>query len=416
MKKTLLIAGTLLLQVGLSLATAQSASQWRGVDRSGYFPTVNLLVEWPDGGPELLLHVEDLPDSYSSVVVHKEVLYTTGVKDDQEILSAIDPNGKVLWNTVYGRAWESSFANARCTPTIQGDYAYMISGSGELACVDIRDGKIWWSLDAYSKFEGRYGSWGVAESPLIVDDKMIYTPCGDLTTMVAVDKRNGTTVWKTETIHDQSAYVSPALLVRGDQKIIVTVTGNYVIGVNAEDGAMLWKLEYTAIDEPRSGGDINPVTPVAVGNEIFITSGYNHTGLMLEMADDYQSVAVKWRSSDLDVHHGGVVVVDGYLYGANFTSVIKGNWVCLDWDTGELMYEQEWNSKGTIIASDGKLICYAERKGTIALVEPTPDKFKILSEFKITQGNGPHWSHPSIYDGRMHLRHGKSLLVYQVGE
>jgi hypothetical protein len=80
------------------------------------------------------------------------------------------------------------------------------------------------------------------------------------------------------------------------------------------------------------------------------------------------------------------------------------------------MYEQEWKSKGSIITSGGKLICYAERKGTIALVDPTPESFKILSEFKITEGNGPHWSHPSVYNGILYLRHGRSLLAYRIGK
>jgi outer membrane protein assembly factor BamB len=416
MKKSFLLSISLAIFLPLNPILAQSSTQWRGVDRSGYFPSEELLEKWPEKGPEQILHVEDLPDSYSSVVVQNGIIYTTGIRDKEEILSAIDSRGNILWNTVYGRAWEKSFPNARCTPTIEDHYAYLISGMGDLACVDLRGGKLRWKVDGYSRFEGRYGNWGVAESPLIVDNKMIYTPCGDITTMVAVDKENGETLWMSESLKDQSAYVSPALVNLGDLKSIVTVTGNYVIGVDADNGKMLWKLEYTSIDEPKSGGDINPVTPIAVGNEIFITSGYNHVGLMLSLAEDGRSVSVKWKSSDLDVHHGGVVVVDGYIYGANYTFVIKGNWVCLDWDSGELMYEQEWKSKGSIITTGDKLICYAERKGTIALVEPTPGSFKILSEFKITRGNGPHWSHPSIYDGVLYLRHGKSLLAYRIGK
>jgi len=282
--------------------------------------------------------------------------------------------------------------------------------------VDIRDGKIWWSLDGYTRFEGRYGNWGVAESPLIVDNKMIYTPCGDKTTMVAVDKTNGSVVWMSESIQDQSAYVSPLLVESGGYKLIVTVTGNYIICVNADDGEIFWKLEYTSIDKPMMGEDINPVTPLAIGNEIFVTSGYNHAGLMLAMADDYRSVSIKWKTKDLDVHHGGVVAVDGYIYGSNYTTIRNGDWLCIDWETGKVMYEQEWNTKGQIIASDGVLICYDERRGNMALLETNPDQFKIVSEFKIEHGGGPHWSHPTIYDDKLYLRHGKSLLVYNIGQ
>jgi len=410
------VTGLFLIQfMGITLYS-QLNTQWRGTDRTGQYPSENLLKEWPLEGPELLLHVDDLPSAYSSVVVQGGILYTTGISEEKkELLTAIGPHGDLLWSTVYGDAWSKSYRDARCTPTIEGNYAYVISGSGDLACIDIRQGEVVWSLDGYSQFQGRYGNWGVAESPLIVDEKMIYTPCGNQTTMVALDKATGTLLWASESIQDQSAYVSPLLLERGGYKLIVTVTGNYVICVNAADGEIFWKLEYASIDKPMMGEDINPVTPLAMGNEIFVTSGYNHTGLLLKMSDDYRSVSIKWKSSELDVHHGGVVLVDGYLYGSNYTSIRNGDWICLDWETGELQYSHGWNGKGQIIASEGLLICYDERKGKVALVTARPDQFEIISEFGIEYGSGPHWSHPSIYDDKLYLRHGKSLLVYEIG-
>jgi outer membrane protein assembly factor BamB len=394
---------------------AQTDTQWRGQNRTGHFQNENLLKSWPSVGPDLLLHVDDLPGSFSSVVVQDGVMYTAGTSGKEEILTAIDPDGTILWSTAYGDAWNRTFSYARCTPTIEGHYAYMISGLGDLACIDIRDGKLWWSVDGYSQYRGRHGTWGVAESPLIVDDKMIYTPCGDQTTMVAVDIKNGSSIWISESIGDQSSYASPMLMEYKGYKLILTITGNYVICVNAEDGEIFWKMKYSTLGRSSNDAVIHPVTPVAVGNEIFITSGYNHIGIMLQLGEDPRTVSVKWRSKDLDVHHGGVVVHEGFIYGANFTTIRNGNWVCLDWNTGRLQYEQEWKAKGSIILSDGMLICYEEKRGNLALVEATPEGFNIKSQFRIEHGVGPHWAHPSIYNGKMYIRHGKTIQVYQVG-
>jgi len=407
---------TALCLLSFSLLKAQTISQWRGLDRSGYFPANNLYEKWPGDGPVLELHVDNLPGTYSSVVVKDEVIYTTGVVEEDEFLTALKADGTILWTTRYGDAWGKSYREGRCTPTIEDGFAYLISGAGDLGCVDLMDGSLTWSVDGYTTFGAAYGTWGTAESPLIVGDKLIYTPCGDQTTMVAVDKHSGSTMWTSESINDQSGYVSPILIERGGKQLIITVTGNHVICVNAADGAIFWKLRYTDYEKPMMGVDINPVTPLVKGNEIFVTSGYNHVGLMLEMAADYKSVSVKWISEDLDVHHGGVVQLDGFIYGSNYTSIKKGNWVCLDWESGEVMYEQEWNTKGQIIASQGMLICYEERRGNLALVEARPDKFAIRSEFRIEHGSGPHWCHPSIYGNKLYLRHGKSLLGYRIGE
>lgn len=129
-----IITLTLFFTLSFSTVFAQIETQWRGENRSGFYPSENLLSEWPEAGPDLLLHVDSLGESYSSVVVKNEVMYTTGISDTTEILTAIDMNGKILWNTVYGKAWDKSYRNARCTPTVEDDKAYVISGNGYLAC------------------------------------------------------------------------------------------------------------------------------------------------------------------------------------------------------------------------------------------------------------------------------------------
>ncbi len=411
----LILLITLFIFITPNFSKAQDILEWRGIDRTGYFPSTNLLDEWPKDGPELLLQLDDLPNSYSSIVVQDGIMYTTGITDSLEIIQAFYMDGTKKWSTVYGKAWDQSFAPARCTPTIEGEYAYLISGRGDLSCIETGNGSKLWSVNGYKQFGGSWGKWGTAESPLIVDDKLIYTPGGKKTTMVAVDKSNGETVWMSDSLGDNSAYTSPVLLERGELKLIITVTANYVICVNALDGEIFWTFDYTIIDPPKMGGDINPVTPVIVGNEVFVTSGYDHVGIMLEMAADYRSVTLKWKTDVMDVHHGGVVVRNGYLYGANYTSIVEGHWVCLDWENGELQYDMDWKGKGSIIATDDYLICYEERRGNIALVEIGPEEFKIKSTFRVEFGRGPHWSHPTIYDDKLFIRHGEALMVYELG-
>jgi hypothetical protein len=78
------------------------------------------------------------------------------------------------------------------------------------------------------------------------------------------------------------------------------------------------------------------------------------------------------------------------------------------------MYEKKWITKGSIIAADGMLYCYDERKGNLALVNATPEKFDRVSSFKVPLGSGQHWAHPAISDGRLYVRHGEALMVYDI--
>jgi hypothetical protein len=135
---------------------------------------------------------------------------------------------------------------------------------------------------------------------------------------------------------------------------------------------------------------------------------------MYELSDDGTGFKRKWVDSTLDNHHGGVVVLDGYIYGSNWLSNSKGKWVCLKWDNAEVMYETDWENKGPIIYADGLMYCYDEKNGNLALVKPNPEKFDIVSSFVIDKGDGPHWGHPAISDGVLYVRHGHALMAFDI--
>jgi outer membrane protein assembly factor BamB len=388
--------------------------QWRGINRDGISKETDLLKNWGENGPKLILTVEGLGKGFSSPSISNGVIYITGMDDNKEFLSAFDLNGNLKWKKEYGNAYTKSYPDARTTPTVDGNSVYVISGTGEVACLDAASGNIKWSVAALDKFGGKQGSWGTAESPLIMENKVIYTPCGDQTTIVALDKDTGETVWSSKTLNDNSGYVSPILIERGGRGLIITVTGNYIIGVNPENGDILWQVKYTEIPPPKSGNDINIPSPLYYEGRVFVTSGYDHAGVMLDLSEDGSSASVAWWNKDLDTHHGGVVLVNGYIYGSNWINNGAGNWVCLDWNAGKTMYEKEWENKGSIIYADGMLYCYEEKRGNLALVRATPDDFVIVSSFMITEGKGPHWGHPVISDGRLYIRHGDFLMVYDI--
>jgi len=180
-----------------------------------------------------------------------------------------------------------------------------------------------------------------------------------------------------------------------------------LVGIDAETGKILWS-------DICGKKNINPVSPLYYDGCIYYTSGYDDESVMYELSEDGTQITRKWVDDVLDNHHGGVVLVDGYIYGSNWKSNSRGNWVCLEWETGKVMYETEWIGKGSITFADGILYCYEEKQGTVALVEPSPESFNIVSSFKVTKGDKQHWAHPVVYDGRLYIRHGNTLMVYNI--
>ena len=400
------------------LLRAQGIAQWRGPERDGIFHENDLMDEWPIDGPKALWTNMDIGQGFSSAVVMDSLIYVTGKKDSIEFLYALDMGGKILWQIPYGLTARRSFPETRITPTVEGNMIYLISGRGQVVCIDSERQEIIWSVNALEKFSGEYGSWEIAESPLLVEDKVIYTPAGHATTMVALDKRTGETLWESISLHDTTAYVSPMWFERGGRKIIVNILRKNMIGVDASCGEILWTFPYSDIIRPHWHEEafyINCITPVYRYGMLFITSGYNHTSALFNISEDGTEISLEWKQPVMDTHHGGVVLHDGYLYGSTWIDNSKGNWACLDWETGEVMWETEWKCKGSIISADNKLFLYEEKRGNIGLVIPTPDEFKLVSSFQHQEGSGPHWAHPSIYGGILYIRHGKTLTAYRIG-
>jgi outer membrane protein assembly factor BamB len=392
---------------------AQEISEWREEDRTGVSSETGLLKSWPDAGPTMLWSNLELPKGYSSVSFGKNTLYLTGLEGENDILVALDLEGKKRWQTVMGRAWNGSNPESRSTPTVEDNRVYTCSGLGDIACIDGTTGEMIWSYQASEKNQGTYGRWGIAESLLIDGEKVYFSPGGPETMTLAMDKASGDLIWKSESLNDKPGYVSPILINYAGRSMIVNVSLAHVFAVDASNGDMLWKIP---IPNSRPGRDlIMCVTPLFHDGQVYVTGGYNIGGMMIQMADDGKSARVKWTDDLLDVHHGGVVLVDGYIYGANWLNNANGNWCCIDWNTGKKMWEEHWNCKGSIISAEGMLYIYEEKNGNVGLLRATPEKFDLVSSFQVTLGDmGPFWTHPVIHDGILYLRHNNALMAYDI--
>ena len=398
------------------IVRAQVISEWREKSRTGVSAETGLLKSWPTDGPVLLWCNAELSKGYSSVSFGMNTIYTTGIKDSVDVLYALDLNGRMLWQTAMGRAWSESFPESRATPTVEGNCVYTSSGYGDLACIDGITGKIIWSYKASELNKGTYGKWGIAESLLLDGNKLYFSPGGPETMSIALDKATGNVLWRSASLDDKPGYVSPILVNHAGEKMIVNVSMDHVFAVDALNGEILWKVAHVKPASFKPGWElIKCVTPVYHDSMVYVTGGYNTGGMMIRIADDGKNADVVWTDSVLDVHHGGVVLVDGYLYGSNWLNNGDGNWCCIEWNTGKKMWEEHWKCKGSIISAQGMLYIYDEKKGYVGLLKATPEKFNLVSSFQVTQGSsGPFWAHPVIQNGILYLRHSNALMAYDI--
>ncbi|MFC1782547.1 PQQ-binding-like beta-propeller repeat protein [Planctomycetota bacterium] len=404
-----------LFWVLVSVGYGDDWPQFRGINRDGKSAESGLLKKWPEGGPKLLYTVEGLGKGWSSASIVQGRMYTSGLIDKTGHVFAHDLKGKLLWKSPYGAEYMRNYQGARSQPTVDEGRLYVISGLGVISCLETETGKKLWEVDTFEKFGGRQTRWGIHEAALVVDDKVICTPGSETASMVALDKKTGATIWKTKGISDLSAFCSPILIKRGDRRIIVTQLEFAATGVDPDTGEVLWRDVYA--EYKKKTNPTFPVSPVYYDGGIFTTCGFDAGGAMIQLSPDGTKITRPWIGNTLDTYFQQVVEVDGCIYGANYHNTHTGGWVCLDFKTGKVMYETDGKiNKGGLIYADGMLYCVDDRKGVLYLVPATPDGFNPVSSFHIPEGSGTYWSIPVISDGRMYLRHGDTMMVYDIKE
>jgi outer membrane protein assembly factor BamB len=359
---------------------------------------------WPESGPEIAWHFEGLGEGHSSPAFANDLIYLSGMVDGTGYILVLDMNGKLQWKVPYGPEFTESYPGARSTPVIAGDLLYIYSGHGILTCMNAGNGEVKWRKDAFNDFDGKNITWGVTETVVIDGDIVYFTPGGKKNNVVALNRFTGDLVWTSPGTGDLSAYCTPLLIELPARKLLVTMTADHIIGLDAGSGSVLWSHPQT------NRWQVHANTPVWYDGGVFCFSGYGQGGVKLELNEDGSSVTKAWFSKDLDSRIGGMVIVDGYLYGSGDMS---REWRCVDWKTGEEKYASTAMGKGVTIYADGMLYCYSDR-GELGLAKATPEGFNLSGLTRVELGTAQHWSHPVIKNGLLYLRHGDVLIAYKI--
>ena len=403
-----------LLPIALVLATvalgAQSKAldwpQWRGPERNGISKETGLLKEWPRSGPPMAWSAAMLGAGYGSVAVAGDHVWVQGMRNRQSVVTSLNrADGKATWVRIIGSAGENDRGSGpRGTPSVDGDRLYALTENGDLACLRVADGTVVWQRNILKDFGGQNIGWLISESPLVDGNLVIVTPGGRSNGMVALDKMTGKTVWATKDLRDDAGYASPIVADVQGVRTVMTLTSEAAVGVRATDGKLMWR--YTQV----ANGTANITTPVYSDNKVFFTSAYGTGGALLGLRVVGEEVRAQeiYFTREMQNHHGGVVLVNGYLYGFN-NSILT----TLEFATGKMMWRDRSVGKGSIAYADGNLYLLSENN-VVGLAEATPAGYREKGRFTIADQGLPSWSHPVVSGGRLFIRNQGTLAAYDV--
>ena len=407
MRRVLLLAS--IFCFGVAAPHAQVTTdwpQWRGPSRSAISPETGLLATWPAAGPPRVWAASNLGGGFGSISVSRDRVYVQGMRNGQSLLSALNrADGKLVWTKPIGRSVDNyQGPGPRGTPSVDGDRVYVLTENGDLASLTQQDGTIVWQRNILRDFGGRNIGWLISESPLIDGNNVIVSPGGRAAGMVALDKTTGKTVWVSKELSDEASYSSPIIADVQGLRTIMSLTSGAGIGVRASDGKVMWRHPSVA------NGTANIATPVFSENRVFYTSDYGTGGALLALRAEKGEVRAQevYFTRDMQNHHGGVIVVNGYLYGFN-NSILT----CMEFATGKVMWRHRSVGKGSLAYADGHLYLLSENN-VVGLAEATPAAYREKGRFTIPDQGWPSWAHPVITGGRLYVRDQGILTAFDI--
>ncbi len=392
--------------------------QFRGPRRDGHSPERGLLPAWPEAGPRLLWSAPGAGRGFSSTIIGGGRLYVTGDFADETRILAYALDGRPLWSAGNGASWLNQYQGARASVTFYDGRLYHQNAHGRLVCLDAADGRELWHLDVLARWGGENITWGLSEC-LLVDDRAVYVTAGSRTAwLVALDRRTGAVLWTApspvapDAPLETATYAAPILFEFAGRRLLAGCTKSLLYCLDPATGALQWT-------RPRpTSYAVLASSPVLVGDALFMTAPLGAPGQLYRLLapaapGEKIGVADAWTTA-LDTCQGGVVHVDGRLYGSTYPR--RGSWQALDATTGELLHETTAFAKGAVLAADDRLYVLAE-DGWLLLLEPTAEKFEVRGRIRLPgtrDRDRDAWAHPALVDGRLYLRYHDTVFCYDV--
>jgi outer membrane protein assembly factor BamB len=395
------------LLLASDFSSSPSWPEFHGSGRTNISSDKGLLKEWPEGGPRLIWTYSQCGKGYSGVAIAQGMIFTAGDFDREEMVLALDMDGKLLWKSPNGDAWRGPSPGSRSTPTYNDGALYHMNPSGRLAVFEARSGKPLWAVDLKSRFDAKFGIWAFAENVIVDGDKVLCMPGGPRSRVVALDKRTGNTLWINTEIEHSAAYCSGIIVNHGGVRQLINMTQRSVFGLNVETGEVVWSAPFVPMS-PQ-----NALTPVFHDGYVFVACGHSSGGTLMKTNLDLGTASTIWHRRDLDDCHSGAILLDGKLYGSSCRQGGR-SFYCVDFLTGKTIKLDKTLGKVGITCAEG-MIYALNHQGTMFLLDATPDGFDMVSRFELKRKPANSYlAHPIVCGGRVYIRCGQDLYAYDV--
>lgn len=399
------------LWLGLALAcAAQDWPQWRGAARTGIAHGFVAPAAWPRQ-----LAVEwsaAVGGGFSTPAVSRDAVFVHSRVGEQEVTQAFArATGKELWRAAYRAPFkQNQYATQmghgpHSSPVFFADKVFTLGINGVLVCHDAKTGAVKWKKDYSARVDSQNMFTGTAMSPMI-EGGMLLVHIGDDRggSLMAMEPATGAVKWSWD--GDGPSYSSPVVVEIGGVRQIVTLALKHAVGLDARNGALLWKVPF--VDQWNE----NIVTPVVVGNRV-ILSGVRKGTLALDVVRQGAQWVAKqaWENAEYSMYMSSPVVDGDVMYG--MTNKRKGSVFAMDVKTGKVL----WSTPGregtnmSLVAA-GNLLFLLNETGDLKVIRRSAAKYDSVVEYKVSEETT--WAQPLVLGKNLLVKDAKTLKMYRL--
>jgi outer membrane protein assembly factor BamB len=393
---------------GAAAPKAPAAPYWttfRGPAWNGHYRERTVDLEWPETGLTPAWR-QPVGGGYASFVTDGRHAFTIEQRAGEEVVAAYEiTTGREVWTNRWNAAFRERMGGdgPRATPTWHDGRVYALGGAGELRAIDAANGRTIWRTDILDDAGASNLQWGMAGSPLVVDDTVVVLPGGvNGRSVVAYDRHDGNVRWTS--LDDTASYSSPMLVTLAGARQILAFTAERLVGLSPDRGELLWEFPW------KTQYGVNASQPLLLGDDrVFISTGYGTGAASIHVSRDPSgaySVRELWRSHRMKNQFTSSLLHEGFIYGLDEAIL-----ACIDAATGGIKWKGGRYGYGQVMLVDGHLIVVTEA-GDLALVRATPDAHVELARFPAIDGKS--WNHPAMSGGFLLIRNASEMAAFDL--
>jgi outer membrane protein assembly factor BamB len=399
--------------------------QWRGPTHDGISRETDLVDSWPNSGPQVLWS-RSLGQGFSSFVAVGDRVYTqTQSVTEQAVICLEADSGKTIWS--YRYAWPSEanglYPGPKATPTYHEGRVYYAAPDGVVGGLDAADGSLIWSVNPKRQYHGRGTDFGCSCSPLVIDGKVIIPVGGPMASVVALNATDGTTAWSSGDA--AASYCTPVPITYRGQKQVLTFLENTLAAFELDTGRRVWNLEFS------QGYDEHAAAPLYQEPFVLVASPFRSGAKLLKIGTDPKQPAdaagreaepkMVWENPKFSNDVMSSVLYGGFVYGFDLKDAqsrlnrpSRGEFRCLDFQSGKIQWSTDQVGQANIIHADGKLILFNDN-GEVILAEASPKRYRELARTMLFEGE-VCWTPPALHRGRLYLRTQTRAVCLYLGK